>query len=112
VPLSYRDIKKSERQGHSGRYAFDRFGMVTAEERSVSVATSWRTAAVAGAARGHPPPAPPSRVDRANWQPAFIASALKSWNSSAYRNKQGTIVQVTVSEENVKYGSRQIHPRV
>lgn len=107
VPLSYRDIKKSERQAMVAD-TLDRFGIVAKKDLYPSQLSGGQQQLV-GVARAviHSPALLLADEPTGNLHSSQAREIMELFRAL---NKAGTtIVQVTHSEENAKYGSRQIH---
>ncbi len=107
VPLSYRDIKKSERQAMVAD-TLDRFGIVGKKDLYPSQLSGGQQQLV-GVARAviHSPSLLLADEPTGNLHSSQAREIMELFRAL---NKAGTtIVQVTHSEENAKYGNRQIH---
>ncbi|MEP6778918.1 MAG: ABC transporter ATP-binding protein [Gemmatimonadaceae bacterium] len=107
VPLSYRDIKKSERQAMVAD-TLDRFGMVAKKDLYPSQLSGGQQQLV-GVARAviHSPALLLADEPTGNLHSTQAREIMELFKAL---NKAGTtIIQVTHSEENAKFGNRQIH---
>lgn len=107
VPLSYRDIKKSERQAMVAD-TLDRFGMVAKKDLYPSQLSGGQQQLV-GVARAviHSPALLLADEPTGNLHSSQAREIMELFKAL---NKAGTtIIQVTHSEENAKYANRQIH---
>jgi putative ABC transport system ATP-binding protein len=107
VPLSYRDIKKSERQAMVAD-TLDRFGIVAKKDLYPSQLSGGQQQLV-GVARAviHSPSLLLADEPTGNLHSSQAREIMELFRAL---NKAGTtIIQVTHSEENARYGNRQIH---